>query len=335
MSTTLFFLIPIGMLAAVWSLCFVGCFLNSSGVEFPYSNIVLAETNLLAYWPLNDAMGQSTPLQGSLQGSTSIGTAADFSGNGHTGSYILPPIYPTNPPAGSSPIPGVPILNMQQASIVPGDVDTSITDKLSNAASTDFEGGYVSIPWSTQKPPTLNQFTLEAWIQPHWSGTPGFDWAVFSALLDNAGLTGFRVLINDQNQLQVVIGNGTANPMTPALSVAIDPTAVTYIAATCDMSGQVTLFAQGLLQDTPATPEMFPATGYVPIDPTQQVTYFIGAGQNEVAPRTQPGATGAPEFPFQGQIQSVALYGSALSTDDLKSHFSSGAQGAVVVGGGG
>ena len=32
MSTTLFFLVPIGMLAVVWSVCFVGCVLQTSGL---------------------------------------------------------------------------------------------------------------------------------------------------------------------------------------------------------------------------------------------------------------------------------------------------------------
>jgi hypothetical protein len=30
MSTTLFFLVPIGMLAVVWSVCFVGCVFQTS-----------------------------------------------------------------------------------------------------------------------------------------------------------------------------------------------------------------------------------------------------------------------------------------------------------------
>jgi hypothetical protein len=36
---------------------------------------------------------------------------------------------------------------------------------------------------------------------------------------------------------------------------------------------------------------------------------------------------GAPEFPFQGSIQSVALYGSALGVPDLQSHFTAGTPG--------
>jgi len=327
MNTALFFLVPIGMLAVVWSLCFVGaCFPTGGLPPDPYSNIVIAESSLLAYWPLNDAMGAAPPppFPPPPQGSTSIGTAGDFSGNGHIGSYLLPPPYPTNPPKGSAPIPGVPVVNLQESSIVPGDVsNATANDKLTNPASVDFEGGYVSIPWSTQKPPKLDQFTLEAWIQPHWSGTPGFLWVVFSAFINN---TGFRVLINDQNQLEVVIGNGTANPATPSLSTVIDPTTVTYIAVTCDLSGTVTLVAGGA-DNTSTAPEMFPGTGYVPVDPTQQVTYFIGAGENDQPLRTQSGVEGAPEFPFQGQIQSVALYGTALGTNDLQSHFSAGAPG--------
>jgi hypothetical protein len=54
MSTTLFFLVPIGMLAVVWSLCFVGCFLQTSGLAQPYSNTILAEPSLFDYWPLSD-----------------------------------------------------------------------------------------------------------------------------------------------------------------------------------------------------------------------------------------------------------------------------------------
>jgi hypothetical protein len=57
------------------------------------------------------------------------------------------------------------------------------------------------------------------------------------------------------------------------------------------------------------------------------VTFFIGAGDNQDAqtPRTQAGGTGAPLLPFQGLIQSVALYNTALDPTDLASHFQNGA----------
>ena len=317
MTTALFFLIPIGLLTVVWSVCFVGCHFPTSGEAAPFSDFVLQqEPSLLAYWPLNDPLG--SPPAPPPTGSQGIATATDLSGKGHVGSYLLPPIYPTVAgSAGPMQMPNGPAVNLQAGSIVPGDAGSTTN---SNPNSADFEGGYVSIPWSA--PNMLSDFTLEAWIQPHFTGTM-FDWSVFSAFINN---TGFRVVITGtQNgtQLAVVIGNGTAG-VEFALTRPIDPTDTTYIAATCDMSGNVTLFAEGLQQDTPATPQMFPGTGYVPVDATQQVNYFIGAGQNEVALRTQNGAMGAPEFPFQGQIQSVALYGTALTPTDLKSHFSAG-----------
>jgi hypothetical protein len=326
MSTTLFFLVPIGMLAVVWSFCFVGVCLPTTGIATPYSNTILKELSLIAYWPLNDGMG--TPPTQPPPGSKSIGSAADLSGKNHVGSYLIPPIYPTNPPAGSAgsmQIPGTPVINLDQSSIVPGDVSNSnITDTV-DAASVDLEGGYVSIPWST--PNALQQFTFEAWIKPN-PNLAGFQGVVFSALLNNAGFTGFQVLINAMNQLVVFIGNSTPNfPPQPTLTTAIDPTDITYIAVTCDIAGNFTLFANGVDQDTPATPQMFSNTGYVPVDPTQQVTYFIGAGENEDPLRTQDGAMGAPEFPFLGQIQSVALYSTALGTTDLQSHFSAGSPG--------
>ena len=68
-------------------------------------------------------------------------------------------------------------------------------------------------------------------------------------------------------------------------------------------------------------------TNYVAIDPTQPVTFFIGAGDNQNAqtPRTQDGGAGGPLHPFQGLIQSVALYNTALDPADLASHFQNGA----------
>ena len=91
MSTTLFFLVPIGMLAIVWSVCFVGCVLQTSGLEPPYSNTILAEASLVAYWPLSDFPNSPPPagapaLPPPPAGSTSVGTAQDLSGNNHNGS---------------------------------------------------------------------------------------------------------------------------------------------------------------------------------------------------------------------------------------------------------
>src|SRR5580700_473544 len=339
MSTTLFFLVPIGMLAVVWSLCFVGVCLQTSGLAQPYSNTILAEPSLVAYWPLSDFPNAQLPagapaLPPPPQGSTSLGIAQDLSGNNHNGNYLNPPIYPSGTTflttMGNPPVDLKPTLNLHQTSIVPGDAFASGSKNL--PACVDFGGGYVSIPWAPNSP-ALTDFTLEAWIMPKWT-VMGFNWAVFAART-NSG-TGIAIFINQQNQWQIGIGNGTAitaiNTMVPA---AVNG-ALTYVAVTFESATQVlSLWINpGTESDSnpppPPTPAWPPSpattTTYVAVDTTQPMTFFIGAGDNQNAqtPRTQDGGPGAPLVPFQGLIQSVALYNTALDPTDLASHFQNG-----------
>jgi hypothetical protein len=340
MSTTLFFLVPIGMLAVVWSVCFVGCALQTGGLSEPYSNIILAEPSLIAYWPRSDFPNSPPPagapaLPPPPQGSTGVGTALDISGNNHNGSYINPPLYQSGTTflttMGNPPVDLNPTLNLHQVSIVPGDAVATGSKNL--PACVDFEGGYVSIPWAANSPP-LTDFTFEAWIKPRWTST-GFNWVVFSARTNNN--TGFVIHIDEQNQWQITIGNGTAvtaiNTMVPA---AVNGS-LTYVAVTFASATQVLSLWINPASDTdsntppPPTPAWPPSpatvTPYVAIDPTQPVTFFIGAGgnQNAQTPRTQDGGPGVPLLPFQGLIQSVALYNTALDPTDLASHFENGA----------
>jgi len=336
MSATLFFLIPIGMLAVVWSVCFVGCFLQTSGLEPPYSNAILAEPSLVAYWPLSDLPNSPPPvgapaLPAPPQGSTGVGTAQDLSGKNHNGTYIKPPAY--MPGAAIPQLVTNPTLNLQQASIVPGDAFASGSKNLPFCV--DFEGGYVSIPWAANSP-ALTDFTLEAWVQPKWNVT-GFVWVVFSATTTNG--TGFTLDINAQNQWQFTIGNGAAatvvNTMVPAaVNNTLTYVAVTFVSATQVLSLWINPASEGSDGNTPAPPptaawppDPTTITPYVAIDPTQPVTFFIGAGDNQNAqtPRTQDGGAGPPLHPFQGLIQSVALYNTALDPSDLASHFQNGA----------
>ncbi|HZR62690.1 MAG TPA: LamG-like jellyroll fold domain-containing protein [Xanthobacteraceae bacterium] len=309
MSTTLHFLIPIGLLAVAWSLCFVGCVLNTSGQGVPYSNQILAEAGLVAYWPLGDPEGSA---------------ALDLTGN-HSGGYVIPPAYPAVPQSVQI---ANPALNLHQASIVPGDISVSgEVDKNLFPGCADFEGGYVSIPWSTQNSPTLTEFTLEAWIKPSWTGT-GFLRVVFGAFVNNTGIV---IHINQNNQWQFTIGTGAAAPVVNTM-VPVDLTATTYVAVTCDKFSNVSLWinpqSQSDTSNPPPPPPTWPAsptpTGYVAADPTQLLAIFIGAGANDQALRTQPGGTGAPLFPFQGRIQDVALYNVVLDGNKLVSHFQNG-----------
>jgi hypothetical protein len=337
MSTMLFFLVPIGMLAVVWSLCFVGACFPTSGIPGPpYSNTILAEPSLVAYWPLSDFPNSQLPagapaLPPPPQGSTAVGTAADLSGNNHNGNYINPPLYQSGTTflttMGNPPVDLKPTLNLHQASIVPGDAFAPGSKNL--AACVDFEGGYVSIPWAPGSPP-LTDFTLEAWVAPRWTVT-GFNWAVFAARTNNG--TGFVIFINAQNQWEFAIGNGAANTAVNTMVPAAVNGSLTYVAVTFESATQVLSLWINPDSDTSAapTPAWPPSpattTTYVAVDPTQAVTFFIGAGDNQNAqtPRTQDGGMGAPLVPFQGLIQSVALYNTALDPTDLASHFADGA----------
>jgi hypothetical protein len=342
MSTTLFFLVPIGMLAVVWSVCFVGCVFQTGGLEAPYSNNILAEPSLVGYWPLSDFPNSQLPegapaLPPPPQGSTSAGVALDISGKNHNGSYIIPPIYQSGTTflttMGNPPVDLNPTLNLHQASIVPGDAFASGSKNL--PACVDFEGGYVSIPWAANSQ-SLTDFTLEAWVQPKWNVT-GFTWVVFAARTNNG--TGFAFGINAQNQWELAIGNGTAvapiNTMVPAaVNGALTYVAVTFKSATQVLSLWINPQSESDSNNPPPPTAAWPpppppvtTTPYVAIDSTQPVTFFIGAGDNQNAqtPRTQNGGLGAPLVPFQGLIQSVALYNTALDPTDLASHFQNGA----------
>jgi hypothetical protein len=339
MSTTLFFLVPIGMLAVVWSFCFVGaCFPTGGLPGTPYSNTILNEPSLVAYWPLSD-LANSLPPAGAPalppppQGSTSAGTALDLKSN-HNGTYINPPKYQTGTTflttMGNPPVDLQPTLNLHQTSIVPGDAFAPGSKNL--PACVDFEGGYVSIPWAANSP-SLAEFTLEVWIKPGWTSTT-FTWGVFDARTNNG--TGFAIAINDKNQWQIGIGNGSVitpiNTMVPAPINPSLPNPTTYVAVTFESTngntGTLSLWINPDSDETsaPPTAAFSMTTTYAAIDPTQPLTFFIGAGDNQDAqtPRTQDGGAGAPLVPFQGLLQSVALYNTALDPTDLASHFADG-----------
>ena len=89
MSTMLFFLIPLGLMAVIWPLCFVGCGYPTFTFD-SYSDDVLGEQSLLAYWPLNDLVPNQT-----ITTPGQDGKATDLSKKGHDGTYTIPPAYPS------------------------------------------------------------------------------------------------------------------------------------------------------------------------------------------------------------------------------------------------
>jgi len=319
MSTMLFFLIPLGLLAVIWPLCFVGCGYPTFTFD-SYSDDVLGEQSLLAYWPLNDLVPNQT-----ITTPGQDGKATDLSKKGHDGTYTIPPAYPSGTQM-------VALTLARGTPIVPGDTSSGSNPL---AASADFEGGYVSIPWSTQDWPFLNEFTLEAWIQPKWKGA-GSIWTVFSAATDTAGFALYvDGTMNGTNQWGLTIGDGMALttlgptnvPVVPASAMAAP---LVYVALTCK-NGVFNLWvnpqSQGDTSNPPPPPANWtsPTTNYAAADPTQLLHAFIGAGANNQALRMTDGGTGSPLGPFQGLIQSVALYQTALDPGTILSHFMSGA----------
>jgi hypothetical protein len=324
MGTTLFFLVPIGMLAIAWSLCFVGC---GDTFQFAaYSDSILTEPSLVAYWPLSDLV---VPLD--VPGQTA--GASDLSGNNHNGTYMVPPAYPGAQSSKAIAAPSV----ARGTSLVPGDAGSQ---KNPFPASANFSGGFVSIPWNTPNstPADLSSFTFEAWIQPNFSAADAsskmFHWVVFSAVGPNN--TGFVVFIDEDNNWQVMLGNGTTTQPVVTQPVPVNPNNPSnpnvdgYLAVTFDATNNNTLslfLNPGSDTGAPAAANFTTTFDYLPVGQSQQMTFFIGAGDNNDAqnPRTQANGPGAPLLPFQGQIQSVALYGSALHAGDLQFHFQNGA----------
>lgn len=321
MSTTLLFMIPIATLAVVWSVCFVGCHFPTSGESAPYSDAIVGSDGLVAYWPLGDLIGTS----GTLNVAGETAGAGDISGNNHNGTYTIPPAYPAPTPTAPSDQPPTPLSLTRKGSIVIGDTGST---KNPFPASVDFEGGFVTIPWSTQNSPQLNDFTVEAWVQPNWT-IEGFKWVLFGALTPGDA-TGFNIYVNEKNNWEFVLGNGTAPnaPIDSGVSAPVDPSQITYVAVTYNSANQMLSLFINPDSDTSAAPtaNFSTQTGYAAADPSKLAQIFIGAGANDVTTlRTQDGGAGAPLYPFLGRIQSVSLYQLALDPQILAGHFSNGA----------
>jgi hypothetical protein len=329
MSITLFFLIPIGMLAIAWSLCFVGC---GDTFDFSaYSDDILTEPNLVAYWPLGDLVGlPDTPGELNMPGPTN-GCSDIF--DGHSGNYTIPTAYPIfMAPFGNSDALQSSFVKSSE-SIVPGDAGST---KNPTPASVDFQGGFVNIPWSTQSPqttPTLSDFTLEAWFNLDAAGS-GFARALFAAIIPG-DTAGFVLLIDASGNWVVALGNA-AGGTTISTGVQAIPgyVALTWTSANVGSSQGPLALYNNPDGDTSAPPSpVWPnptspspsGLAYTAAAPSQLTQVFIGAGGTDLAIRSMADATGAPQFPFMGQIQSVGLYSRALNPVEIQLHFQNGA----------
>lgn len=134
------------------------------------------------------------------------------------------------------------------------------------------------------------------------------------------------------NNWELSIGNGAGlTPIDTKVSAAVGGAQPTYVAVTFNSATNVLSLWINPSSDTSAPPtaawppDQNTTTTYEPIDRTQPMTFFIGAGATQLPFRTAAMGDGSPEAPFQGLIQSVALYSQALDPTDLQSHFEIGA----------
>jgi hypothetical protein len=137
MSASLIVLIPVVLLGLVTALSFVGCAFQTGGVSGdlgPYGDGITKDPNLVAFWPLDDAMPTDN----------SPALAHDIASH----------------PPGVNPFNGTYIgtFQLQALGIVPGD---NVNHDVTPCAI--FDIGRVEVPFHVE----LNAapFTLECWVQ--------------------------------------------------------------------------------------------------------------------------------------------------------------------------
>jgi len=318
MTEPLLIAIPFTLLALVSLLGFVGCAglldiedwrPQPSPEPFTdYTNTtILPHPALVAYWRLNE---------------TAVTDPAVDSKGGHDGNYVdsttepgLIP-YPDNPDA-----PGTLTLGVE--GIVPGDTADGV-----KAPCMQVDGGYVSVPFSDKINPLADGgFAIEAWVFVEWDET---DPAAFRMVVDCRTVTlpagtnpkGFALYATPDNHWEVVIGMDAAGPITATSDSAITlpPADMTYLIATYDgPTRTLTLYVDGQQATAPVVPAGTDA--YVPNDASD---LFIGAGAPYFPLRPPVGPNTAPLTPFRGKIQDVALYGAALSQNEVTTHHENG-----------
>lgn len=180
-----------------------------------------------------------------------------------------------------------------------------------------FINGLVSVGFQ----PAINitpPFTVEAWVKPNWSPT---DTSLRGVVVSNSKdqSAGFGLFASEGTWI-FSLGMTTTSIEVTASS-GIDFTMPTHLVVVFDQNLLCTIFANGQQigqMDTTTVPSKYKALD------DNSTPLFIGAG----APDKGTPVQGAPvQFPFTGNIQCVALYGSALPIGTIQSHFNTGAPG--------
>jgi hypothetical protein len=333
MSASLVVLLPVILLGIVTTLCFAGC--GFSGQSLPvfttYSDTVLANPAVVAYWPLGEA-ADNVP-------------AVDRTANPDNGQYIdpttTPAIYPwpavsvgndPNPNVLSAAAPGT--IGFAQPGIVAGDAVQPGNDANIITPCLVVNGCYVNVPFDAKiNPPT--SFTIEAWVRVDWTQNDASAWRFVLDARDFDPCTGFGLLAHaDDNQpgvyhWQAIIGNGGTGTAGFTLATSDDPpitlndsslpSGITYhLVVTYDgPSKTLILYVDG--------EQRGPKVNNAVYKPNIKRPLWIGAGGTYVPLRPQAsGVLAGPLFPFDGAIQDVAIYKTALTSDVVLTHYHNG-----------
>jgi hypothetical protein len=306
MSTTLVFLIPIGVLAIAWTLCFVGCSFDPSGEVgnyYQYQTTVTNTAGLVAFWPLDETSGTA---------------AADIGPNHFNGTYTTGPNVPAyNAAEQSDAAPGTFTLN--QPNIVAG--DTINNNPNAPTPCVYFDGGYVEVPWQAALGPPLPQpmqpplqFTLEAWVMPDWTLQDAQTNPSFRAVVASntpTAFQGFLLCASPENLWTLFVGDGSQNQTaTTGNNQTIVQKSLYFLVVTYDGS-KLTLWVNPA--DTTKPPDVQITTGFVPV--ASPIPFYIGIGRPDLA---------TPLLPFNGWIQDVAFYNVVLDGTTIETHYANG-----------
>jgi hypothetical protein len=315
MSEYLLVLAPVALLVIVSSVCFVGCVLHTSGLppDFTtYSNDdVVNNDDCVAYWPLSEGPGSST----------AVDTRGKKIGNEHDGAYVNSANSPTLYPCPSFTVGG------NSSALAPGDMTLGVAGLLRGDAvqpandpnvttsAMSVNGGCVSVSANDVTNPPA--FSVEAWVSPNWDA-PGAIRTVVNSFSQNGSMEGgFSLFANESNQWEAEIFFGTATPLT-VTGASVTAGMTTYLVLTFD-GLQAILFVNGVqaaFQPAPAGGTFLPNT-------TAPLT--IGAAGGNLPNRTMPtDQLFFPCFPFNGTIQSVAIYKKPLDSVTVSNHFNNG-----------
>jgi Concanavalin A-like lectin/glucanases superfamily len=303
MSASLVVLIPVLLLGLVTSLCFVGCVFQTGGIGEvdlgPYRNAITKSSNLIAFWPLDDAppTDPSAPV--------ARDNAAPFGQIGFDGTY-----------KGN--------FTLRVDGIVTGD-HPAVGSAGNPCAS--FDGGLVEVLFNQSLNPS-SSFTLECWVQPKWTSAGTQQAVMVSATVDmgptpmnNAGYALYATpTIPNFWAAQIGIGTDFVG-VTSNQGIVLNGK-TTYYLAMSFKDNALSLFVgvDGTLTPVPPMPmQLGPGQTFKSEQPGATATsLFIAMGRPDL-PTTN-------EYPFNGLIQDVAFYSPALEPGDIQNHFTLGSK---------